>query len=417
MVFGWGKRDSGGTIAAVPPADDVILSVRDLDVDYRVARGRVQAVRHVSFDLKRGETLALIGESGSGKSTLALALIRLLVRSASVRSGAVLYQRGSERYDVLRLNGGALRRFRWKECALVFQAAQNALNPVLRVADQFRDTAKAHGLRDDGAIKKRTLELLGLVQLDAERVYRAYPHELSGGMRQRVLLALGLLLDPQLIILDEPTTALDILTQRTIIDLLRRLKTQLGFAMILVSHDLSLAAELADRVATVYAGRIVECGEVRDIFYRPHHPYTVGLLSAVPTITGGFRVLASVRGSPPDLIDLPPGCKFHPRCEFATEECMASEPELVPVAIAGGAGAAPDGSVQVAACFHMETVAARWQQRVAEAMAAAAAGGTMLAPVALEDVEPEAALAASSLGSIGVGVSPGESTTASGVGR
>lgn len=369
MVLGWFGRRSGSVATREALAPDVVLSVRDLQVDYRAPRGRVQAVRHVSFDLKRGETLALIGESGSGKSTLALALIRLLVRAATVRTGTVLYQRGGTTYDVLHMKSDALRRFRWNECALVFQAALNALNPVLRVADQFRDAAAAHGLRDARAVRARTLELLRLVQLDADRVYRAYPHELSGGMRQRVLLAMGLLLDPQLIILDEPTTALDILTQRVIIDLLRRLKDQLGFAMILVSHDLSLAAELADRVATVYAGRIVECGDVRDIFYRPHHPYTVGLLSAVPTITGGFRLLDSVRGSPPDLIDLPPGCKFHPRCEFATEECLATEPDL---AALSGAGAG-----HTAACFHATGVAEAWQTRLAAAAAAAAEQHTM----------------------------------------
>jgi peptide/nickel transport system ATP-binding protein len=384
MALGWLGRGRARTARESLP-DDVILSVRDLEVDYRVSRGRVQAVRHVSFDLKRGETIALIGESGSGKSTLALALIRLLVRSASVRSGTVLYQRAGTTYDVLRLEAGALRRFRWKECALVFQAAQNALNPVLRVGDQFLDTAAAHGLRNRTAMRARTIELLGLVQLDAERVFGAYPHELSGGMRQRVLLAMGLLLDPQLVILDEPTTALDILTQRTVIDLLRRLRSQLGFAVILVSHDLSLAAELADRVATVYAGRIVECGDVRDIFYHPNHPYTVGLLNAVPTISGAYRALESVRGSPPDLIDLPPGCKFHPRCEFATEACQAAEPELLPARDAGAG--------HLAACIHAGAVVEAWRSRQqdlaggatpprAPAAAANGHGGRAVAPQA-----------------------------------
>jgi oligopeptide/dipeptide ABC transporter ATP-binding protein len=214
-------------------------------------------------------------------------------------------------------------------------------------------------------------------------------------MRQRVLLAMGLLLDPQLIILDEPTTALDILTQRTIIDLLRRLKDELGFAVILVSHDLSLAAELADRVATVYAGRIVEFAPVRDLFYRPHHPYTLGLLSAVPTISGGFRPLESVKGSPPDLIDLPAGCTFHPRCPYARPDCTTAEPELVAVdgtngtvqpEGAGPAGATPNGAASaspqvsppvssaaspagrgghLAACFRSDQVAAAWQARAA----------------------------------------------------
>ena len=334
----------------MPP--DVILSVRDLRVDYYAARGRVQAVRGAGFDLRSGETLALIGESGSGKTTMALALIRMLARGAHVRAGTVLYRGPNGTQDVLRLRPNALRRFRWRECAFVFQSAQNALNPVLRVSQQFQDVAQAHGQRDRRAVRARSLELLRMVQLDAERVYSAYPHELSGGMRQRVLIALGLLLKPSLVILDEPTTALDILTQRTIIDLLRRLKSELGFAMILVSHDLSLAAELADRVATVYAGRVVELADVRQLFYQPHHPYSVGLLRAVPTLSGSFRALESVRGSPPDLIDLPPGCAFQPRCPYATEECLRIDPALEPVG---------DTSGHSAACLRSSAVAADWR--------------------------------------------------------
>lgn len=229
---------------------------------------------------------------------------------------------------------------------MVFQSALNAFNPVLRIWDQINDTARAHGQTDRQEIWKRALDLLRFVQLDPERVILSYPHELSGGMRQRVLLALALLLNPQILILDEPTTALDILTQRSIIDLLRRLKEELHFAMIFISHDLSLAAELADRVATMYAGAIVELGEVHDIFYQPRHPYTLGLIRAVPTVTGGFEELASIPGSPPDLIDLPPGCKFHPRCPFATERCREEEPTLVQV-----------GPDHYAACFYWDAVA------------------------------------------------------------
>ncbi len=333
-------------------ADDVVLSVRDLTVEYRVRRGAVKAVRKVSFDLRRGETLALIGESGSGKTTVALALVRLLVRAARITDGTVIYRRGPRAVDVLRLGASRLRHYRWNECAMVFQSALNALNPVIRVRDQFLDVASAHGMTDKRAAEARAVELLRLVQLDADRVMGSYPHELSGGMRQRVLIAMGLLLDPQVIILDEPTTALDILTQRTVIDLLRRLKQERQFALVLVSHDLALAAELADHVATVYAGRIVECGPVADMFYAPHHPYTLGLLNAVPTLSGDFRALDSVRGQPPDLIDLPVGCAFRPRCTFATATCEASDPDLLrvdpersPVPGAGG---------HVVACFHAE---------------------------------------------------------------
>jgi peptide/nickel transport system ATP-binding protein len=325
---------------------DAVLSVRDLWVEYLSQRGMVRAVRGASFDLRRGESLALIGESGSGKTTLALALIRLLTRSARVRQGRILYRRHGKETNVLALSPEELRRFRWKECAMVFQGALNALNPVLKVWDQMYDTVRVHEPMSKEAARKRALDMLRLVQLDAERVLNSYPHELSGGMRQRVLLAMALLLDPQVLVLDEPTTALDILTQRSIIDLLRRLKAELGFSTLFISHDLSLAAELADRVATMYAGQVVEIGEVRDTFYRPRHPYTLGLMQAVPSLTAGDAEMKSIPGSPPDLVDLPPGCKFHPRCAYADEQCREAEPGLFTV-----------GSHHGAACFHWDKVA------------------------------------------------------------
>jgi peptide/nickel transport system ATP-binding protein len=326
---------------------DAVLSVRDLWVEYHAYRGMVQAVRGVSFDLRKGESLALIGESGSGKTTLALALIRLLTRSALVRQGRMTYRRRDGKdVSVLSLSPEELRRFRWKECAMVFQSALNSLNPVLKVWDQMYDTIRVHEPMGKQDARERALERLQLVQLDAERVLNSYPHELSGGMRQRVLLAMALLLDPQIIILDEPTTALDILTQRSIIDLLRRLKEKLGFSTIFISHDLSLAAELADRVATIYAGQVVEVGEVRDTFYRPRHPYTLGLMRAVPSLTASDSEMTSIPGSPPDLINMPPGCKFQPRCGYATEQCLEAQPELFAV-----------GAHHGAACFNWQTVA------------------------------------------------------------
>ncbi len=323
-----------------------LLSIQDLWVEYKVERGLVKAVRGVDLDLYPEESLALIGESGCGKTTLGLSLIRLLVKAANIRRGSIIYRLNGEEIDILSLNNRELRRFRWRECAMVFQSALNALNPVLRIRDQIYDTAKAHGVISRAEAYRHAMELLEHVQLDPERVINAYPHELSGGMRQRVLLAMSLLLDPPVLILDEPTTALDILTQRTIIDLLRRLKAELGFSMMFISHDLSTAAELADRVATMYAGTIVELGPVNDIFYRPAHPYTLGLIRAVPTVTGDFQELASIPGAPPDLIDPPVGCKFHPRCPYATERCRAEEPELEAVLWEG----------HTVACFHYDLV-------------------------------------------------------------
>ena len=312
-----------------------LLSVRGLSVEYRTRRGAAHAVRDVSFDLATGESLAVIGESGSGKTTLAVALIRLQPRNARIVAGELRYAREGLERDVLRLDEEELRAYRWGECAMVFQAALNSFNPVLTVWSQFLDTARAHGMRDESPVRERARELLRLVRLDADRVLRAYPHELSGGMRQRVLIALALLLRPSLLILDEPTTALDILTQRSIIDLLRELRAQLGFAMLFISHDLSLAAELADRVLTMYAGRVVERSRVDDLFYRPRHPYSLGLLQAMPKVTGALGQLASIPGQPPDLVRLEPGCSYAPRCRYAIEACRTAEPPLLAVDMPG----------------------------------------------------------------------------------
>jgi peptide/nickel transport system ATP-binding protein len=334
IVFNMEQKDNG--------KGKTVLSIEDLWIEYPARRGIVKAARGITFEVKQGETLALIGESGSGKTTLGLALVRLLPKAARIKQGRILYfGNAAAPTDVLALSKEQLRQFRWRDCAMVFQGAQNAFNPVLRIEQQFQDTARAHGQTDAAQVRARTVELLRLVQLDPTRVLYSYPHELSGGMRQRVLIALGLLLDPKVVVLDEPTTALDILTQRTVIELLRDLRQKLSFALIFISHDLSLAAELADRVATVYAGNIIEIGGVYDIFERPRHPYTRALTRAVPTVTGEMRDLVSIPGSPPDLINLPKGCAFHPRCPFATQVCASEEPRLEPV-----------GDDQLAACWH-----------------------------------------------------------------
>ena len=323
---------------------ETVLEVRDLTLEYKSRRGPVRALRGVSFDLYKGETLALIGESGCGKSTMGFSLIRLTPGTAKITNGSVTFVDGPNRRDLMAMSESEIRRFRWTDMAMMLQAALNAYNPVLRIQEHFIDTAKAHGLNDKTEIIKRARRLLKAVHLDADRVLPSYPHELSGGMRQRVLLALGLLMQPKIIILDEPTTALDILTQRTIIDLLRELKKEFNFTMIFISHDLSLAAELADRVATMYAGRIVELSDVYEAFERPRHPYTLGLTHAVPTLHGSHDELTSVPGSPPDFVNMPTGCKFHPRCPFADERCRESEPDL------------KDADGQLVACHHWRRV-------------------------------------------------------------
>jgi peptide/nickel transport system ATP-binding protein len=325
--------------------NDLILKVEDVSIEYKSKRGQVLATNKVSFDLHKGEALALIGESGSGKTTLSLALIRMLTSNARITEGRILYTRDGVTRDVLKLSDKELRAFRWHDCAMVFQGAQNAFNPVLRIREQFVDTARAHGHTDKEWIRQRTLELLKLVRLDPERVYDAYPHELSGGMRQRTLLALSVMLDPQVVILDEPTTALDILTQRAVIEVLKEMQSRLNFSIIFISHDLALAAEMADRVATMYAGELVEIGSVEQTFYQCLHPYTLGLLRSVPKLSHGQDELISIPGNPPNLIDPPSGCKFHPRCAYATEQCQVQSPPLKPY-----------GDGQLAACWHTDKV-------------------------------------------------------------
>jgi peptide/nickel transport system ATP-binding protein len=327
-----------------------LLSIRDFVVEYRTGSGTtVRAVRGVDLDLYPGEVVALVGESGCGKTTLGLGLLRLLPKLGRA-SGSVIFRRqdGTE-IDVLTLKGRDLRNFRWNDAAMVFQGAQSAFNPVLKVNAQMADTIKAHGNSNAKEILERSSDLLRLVRLEPKRVLNSYPHELSGGMRQRVLIAMSLLLDPQVLVLDEPTTALDILTQRSVVDVLHEVRDRTGVAMIFISHDLALAAELADRVATMYAGRVIETGAVRDIFHRPRHPYSVGLIKAVPPIVGDLPDLESIPGGPPSLANLPSGCAFRPRCKFETDECATIDPPLIPVTDEPGDG-------HDVACLHYDQV-------------------------------------------------------------
>lgn len=324
--------------------EDVVFSVKNLSMSYLADRGRVRAVSNVSFDLHKGETLAVIGESGCGKSSLNLSLIRQIPRTAIIESGSMDYiTREGQHIDVLKLSPARLRKFLWSEVAMVFQGAQNALNPVIRIADMVYDTGKAHGI-NKAESKKRALRLFEQVRLDPLRVFNAYPHELSGGMRQRVLLALSLILRPQVVIMDEPTTGVDILTQRSILEVLKELRMQLNFSIIFISHDLAVAAEIADTIATMYAGEFVEMGPVRQVFYNPRHAYTLSLLNAAPRLSAGEEELHSIKGSPPDLIEPPSGCKFHERCAFATDICQHTVPPTE-----------RDGRHEVA-CHHSELV-------------------------------------------------------------
>ncbi|MER6007518.1 ABC transporter ATP-binding protein [Nonomuraea angiospora] len=306
-----------------------VLEIRDLSVDYLSGSGTVHAVADVSLDLRRGEVLGLAGESGSGKSTLANAVARLLRPPAAITSGSVVYRRqdGSS-VDVLGLGKSELRAFRWKELAVVFQSAMNALNPVSTVGAQIDDVLRVHvpGM-SRGDRTERAVELLRRVGISADR-RRSYPHELSGGMRQRAAIAIALALNPEIIIMDEPTTALDVVVQRDILHEIRELRQEYGFAVVFITHDLSLLMEISDRIAIMYAGRVVETGSAKAIHKSPRHPYTLGLLRSFPRLHGPREELLGIPGSPPDLRSPPPGCAFHPRCGVAVAACSSVLPEL-----------------------------------------------------------------------------------------
>jgi peptide/nickel transport system ATP-binding protein len=341
----------------------VLLEVRHLSVNYEAASGTVHAVDDVSFTLRRGEILGLAGESGSGKSTLAYAVARLLNPTAIVTSGAVLYYppprdaehgvvssrlsspdidpRDGQPIDVLGLSPARLRAFRWNDLAIVFQSAMNALNPVMSIGAQIMDVLQAHRPGTSSkACKQRALELLQLVGIAPDRL-KSYPHELSGGMRQRAVIAIALALSPEIIIMDEPTTALDVVMQREILAEMMRLREHLHFSVIFITHDLSLLLELADQVAIMYAGRIVEQASQAELYNHPHHPYSFGLIHSFPSLHGPRRRALGIPGTPPDLRAVPAGCAFHPRCSLVFGACTTELPRLRPIS---------PGATQLAAC-------------------------------------------------------------------
>jgi peptide/nickel transport system ATP-binding protein len=306
------------------PSGAPLLEVRDLVVDYVLPDGVCRAVDHVSLSIAPGEIIGLAGESGCGKSTTAHAILQILKPPAEVTGGKILF----EGRDILGLRRERLRTFRWRHISLVFQSAMSALNPVMRVGDQFVDLLKAHERVHRSDALDRAGDLLELVGIDRRRV-RAYPHELSGGMRQRVIIAMALALRPELLIMDEPTTALDVVVQREILQEIEDLQRELGFAVLFITHDLSLLVEFSHRIAIMYAGRIVELATARELFSQPAHPYTAALMRSFPPLTGERVHLTGIAGSPPDLRKPPPGCRFHPRCPIARAiPCRSDEPEL-----------------------------------------------------------------------------------------
>jgi peptide/nickel transport system ATP-binding protein len=311
---------------------EVVLRADGISVSYAGARP-VRAVRDVSLEVRRGEVVGIAGESGCGKSTLAYALTRMLRPPAELTGGTVWF-RGQDgaAVEVTALAGEDLRAFRWGKVSMVFQSAMNALNPVTSVGRQFHDIFAAHvpGM-DRAAIDRRARELLEMVDIDPGRVH-SYPHELSGGMRQRVAIAMALALQPELVIMDEPTTALDVVVQQEILDEIERLRAELGFAVIFITHDLSLLLEISDTLAVMYAGRIVEQAPTAAVLGGAAHPYTLGLLRSFPDMRGARRELRGIPGSPPDLREVISGCAFAPRCEYAFAPCGAVAPDLAAVA-------------------------------------------------------------------------------------
>ena len=308
---------------------DVILQINHLEVDYVGEGSSTKAVNDVTLTLKRGEVLGIAGESGSGKSTLAHAITRLHKPPAQISAGEMIYQRSDgSMVDILKMGDDELRRFRWEELAIVFQSAMHALNPILSIGKQIEDAIKAHRSSMSASERAaRVLELLDLVGIQTDRV-GAYPHELSGGMRQRAMIAVGLALDPEIIVMDEPTTALDVVIQRQIIEKIIELKDRLGFSVIFITHDLSLLIEMSDTIAVMYAGRVVELADAKEFYRNPRHPYSRGLLGSFPTLSGPKRELAGIPGSPPDLRRPPSGCAFNPRCPLAFDRCTAVVPPL-----------------------------------------------------------------------------------------
>jgi len=303
--------------------NEPVLRVRDLRVEYGTTAGRVRAVDGVSFEISPGEIFGLAGESGSGKSTVAKALLRLLGPPAIITGGSVMF--GTE--DVLDLDERSLAQFRWRRASLVFQSAMNALNPVMTIGEQLTDVILAHGGTSSMRARQRAATLLELVGIDPERL-KSYPHQLSGGMRQRVVIAIALALDPPLIIMDEPTTALDVVVQREILGQLSELQAKQHFAILFITHDLSLILEFSTRIGIMYAGRLVEVAPAGRIATSPAHPYTRGLLRSFPSIRGPRRTLSGIGGTPPNMRCPPTGCAFHPRCSDAIACCSSEVPDF-----------------------------------------------------------------------------------------
>jgi peptide/nickel transport system ATP-binding protein len=307
-------------------SSEPILEVRDLTVEYAVAQGSVGAVDRVSLDLFPGEFLGIVGESGCGKSTLLFAIAQLLSPPAAITGGSVHFKGR----NLVGLTDKQLASSRWQDMSVVMQSAMNAFNPVKTIGSQFKDAILAHRKWSRDKLKERSAEVMRLVGIDPVHL-KSYPHQLSGGMRQRAMIAMALLFTPELIIMDEPTSALDVVAQRSLMVQIKELQQKLGFAVIFVTHDMSLVSHFSDRLIVMYAGQVAEEGRTRTVFDSPAHPYSKGLLEAFPSIRGPRVHMTGIPGNPPALINPPPGCRFNPRCPVVMPQCRDTEPPLFAV--------------------------------------------------------------------------------------
>ncbi len=301
-----------------------VLEVRGLCVEYATGSSPARAVDDIELSIGRGEFIGIVGESGCGKSTLLFAIAQLLSPPARIVAGTVLFT-GS---NLVQMSARELSAIRWRDYSVVMQSAMNAMNPVKSVGAQFTDAMRAHGVKDRSAIAERSREVLALVGIDAAHL-KSFPHQLSGGMRQRVMIAMALLFSPELILMDEPTSALDVVAQRSLMVQVKLLQQRLGFAVLFVTHDMSLVSHFSDRLAVMYAGQVVELGSTRQVFDTPLHPYTQGLFEAFPSVDGPKVPLSGIPGYPPNLSRLPVGCRFAPRCAKVMAACRQRVPALL----------------------------------------------------------------------------------------
>lgn len=309
-------------------SDTPLLQVKNLTTSFVTDSGEVHAVNGVSFNLDRGRVLGIVGESGSGKSVTAYSIMRILSDNGRVESGQVLF----DGKDILQTSENEMRQFRGERISIIFQDPMTSLNPVFTVGSQLSEAIRLHTDRTRAQAKARTLELLRLVGVnEPDKRLRQYPHQLSGGMRQRVMIAMALACEPDILIADEPTTALDVTIQAQILELMRSLQKQLGMAIIMITHDLGVIAEMCDEIIVMYAGRICERGTAEEIFYNPRHAYTKGLLRSIPRMTDVHEKLVPIAGSPVDLLNLPEGCAFASRCDHAMRICLSELPQELPI--------------------------------------------------------------------------------------